>query len=354
MEILESVYQSFVGFVPSGIVLVVVVVGLWLANRLLLSRARVSSDRHFRRQLVMLGLSVLGLILIVLVSPLPESMRGQLLALFGLLISAAITLSSTTLIGNALAGFMLRFQHCFRAGDFIEVENLLGRVSERGLFHTQIQVESRDLTNVPNLYLATHPVTVIRGSGTIVSANVSLGYDVPHEQAEDALKLAAENAGLQEPFVQIRELGDFSIAYRTAGLLTETKQLLSARSRLRREMIDALHGAGVEIISPTFMNTRAYSPDLAFVPPANLQSPGEEAGEDDSRLQSLVFDKADEAESVENLRTILAGLDKKIAALEREAKKLEDVERESVEDRLGRLRDRRQRIVELLDKQEET
>ena len=65
----------------------------------------------------------------------------------------------------------LRAVRNFRMGDFIRVAEHFGRVSERGLFHTEIQTENRDLTTLPNLFLVTHPVTTIRTSGTIVSTN---------------------------------------------------------------------------------------------------------------------------------------------------------------------------------------
>ena len=115
-----------------------------------------------------------------------------------------------------------------------------------------IQNEFRDLVTIPNLYLTTHPVTTTRSSGTIVSATVSLGYDVSRTKIEELLLVAAGNTGLQDPFVQILDLGDFSVTYRISGLLTNVKRLLSARTRLRAAMLTALHEAGVEIVSPTF------------------------------------------------------------------------------------------------------
>jgi small-conductance mechanosensitive channel len=181
-------------------------------------------------------------------------------------LSAAIALSSTTILGNALAGVMLRVIRNFRMGDFIRSGDHFGRVSERGLFHTEIQTEDRDLTTLPNLYLVTHPVKTIRSSGTVISASVSLGYDVPRAVVEELLLESARQAGLKDPFVQIHELGDFSVSYRIAGLLGEVKQILSARSRLRANVMDRLHEGGVEIVSPRFMNIRALGRERVFIP----------------------------------------------------------------------------------------
>ena len=99
----------------------------------------------------------------------------------------------------------------FRPGDFIHIGDRFGRVTERGLFHTEIQTEDRDLVTFPNLHLVTNPVSVVHSTGTIISATLSLGYDIAHAELEPLMKRAAEQAGLQEPFVLINELGDFSV-----------------------------------------------------------------------------------------------------------------------------------------------
>lgn len=266
------------------------------------------------RQLSTLAIVAAGGLALLLALPLDPTLRGQLLGFLGVLLSAALALSSTTFIGNMLAGIMLRIMRNYRPGDFLRVEEHFGRVSGRSLLHTEIQTEDRDLTTLPNLYLVTHPMTVIRSSGAIVSATVSLGYDVPHGLVEKLLHEAAERAGLAEPFVQVLELGDFSVAYRVAGLLAEVRQLLSARSALRANMLDALHGGGVEIVSPTFMNTRAIAAGRRFVPDtAGAASDARERLE--SLPEDVVFDKAEEAESLEKMRMALEELDRRIEAL---------------------------------------
>lgn len=105
-------------------------------------------------------------------------------------------------------------------------------------------------------------------SGTIVGCKLSLGYDVHHEQVTGILLGAASSAGLKDAFVQVTDLGDFSISYRIAGLLEDVQSLISARSDLRKSVLDALHGAGIEIVSPNFMNTLALEKGQRFMPEA--------------------------------------------------------------------------------------
>ena len=165
----------FFSLVPLlGVILTLVVV-----SRVLIRQAEHTTRLRFRNQLIMAGISVVGVLVIIVVLPVDPGLRGQLLTLVGIIVSVTISLSSSTSLGNALAGVMLKTVRNFRSGDFVKVGDHFGRVTVRGLFHTEIQAPSRDLTTLPNLFLATTPVTVVRPSGTIVDATVSLGFDIP-------------------------------------------------------------------------------------------------------------------------------------------------------------------------------
>ncbi len=249
MKYLESITDRFLGDMSSlvwGFAVILVVALLLGALHRFLQR---NPGHRFRNQSTMFVAIIVGLLLIILLLPMSTQTRGQLLQLTGIVISAAIALSGGTFIANAMAGVMLKSVRNFRTGDWLEMEGVWGRVSDRGLFHTEVQTPDRDLTTLPNLLLATQAVKVVRASGTIVGATVSLGYDVHHNRCEKLLLEAANSLGLQDPFVQILDLGDYSVTYRVAGLLTETKQLIAFRSRLRAAILDSLHEGGVEIVS---------------------------------------------------------------------------------------------------------
>lgn len=83
----------------------------------------------------------------------------------GVLLSAAIALSSTTFVGNAMAGIMLRVTKGFRAGDFVRFNSVVGRVADLSLFHTEIQLITRDIVTVPNMLLTQNAVHVTRRGG---------------------------------------------------------------------------------------------------------------------------------------------------------------------------------------------
>jgi hypothetical protein len=280
--------------------------------------------------------------------PISDDLRVKILGLIGIIASSGIALSSTTFLGNMQAGFMLRSVRNFRIGDFISVEDHFGRVSERGLFHVEIQTEERSLTMLPNLYLVRNPVTTVRGSGAIVEASVSLGYDVPRARVSELLLEAARAADLEDPFVTTVALGDFSVTYRVAGLLTEVKSLITARSRLRGKVLDSLHEGGIEIVSPRFINTRALSRDQVFVPQSGSAEPASFA-EDGPAPEEILFDKAENAEIIQEIELNIDSVTGEIKAVEGELKSTPDVEKQRLEERRRQLEVERERLADELE-----
>lgn len=302
---------------------------------------------NFLGQLALIAMTAVAVVTLIAFLPVDAEMRGQLFSLVGVVASGVLALSSTTFVGNALAGLMLRALQNFRPGDFVRVGDHFGRISDRGLFRTELQTEDRDLTTLPNLYLVTKPVTVVRSSGTIVSAQVSLGYDTPRALVEKTLLEAAQAAGLEEGFVQVLELGDFSVLYRVAGLLKEVTTLLSSRSRLRCAMLDALHGVGIEIVSPNFMNTR--SADKQVLPSRSAAPEAAPTKESGRAAESVVFDKAEEAAQVEEAKDRLGELAQEREETQKLAKQAGPEEQAALKKRAEELRQREERVKEALE-----
>ena len=339
----QTILAAVVELIPTVVVIFLGGAGLVVANKWIRRRAeKVPGAGAFRRELLMVGLGLVFLIALVLVLPVTEGTRGSLITLFSLGITAVIALSSTTLASNAMAGLMLRVVRNFRRGDYIRVGEFLGRVTERGLFHIEVQNERSDLVTLPNLYVASNVVTRIRPSGTFVSVSLSLGYDISHDEIRKLLIEAAESAGLVEAFVRIRALGDFSITYEVSAQLGDTKKFLGSKSMLYQAVLDTLHQNGVEIVSPNFMNQRQLADGKGFIPEMDVDQPAT-TPEPERTPDTVVFDKADRAERADDLRERLAALDNEIAALNATLKDAaeEDAERikKTIEAR-GQIRDR--------------
>ena len=179
--------KLLIELLPALCVLIASVVVLWGSHWFLIRRqSEGGNERLFPAQLMMLGLTF-GCVLALVVALPENSPRREIIGLIGILLSGIIAFSSTNVVANLMAGILLRITKPFKTGDFIRVNDFFGRVSERGLFDTEIQSETRELIAIPNTYLVSNPVSTTRSSGAIVSANLSLGYDVHHSEIEPLL-----------------------------------------------------------------------------------------------------------------------------------------------------------------------
>ncbi|MBD3234058.1 MAG: mechanosensitive ion channel [candidate division Zixibacteria bacterium] len=347
LEIFNSIFEVIKPLIPSSAVILGFIL-LLIIIRFIGERKYASIEGYkIKRQIIVLLLSFAGLLAIIIALPIGDSIRGQLLSLIGILLSAAIALSATTFIGNVMAGIMLRAVRSFKPGDFIRIGEHFGRVSDQGLLHVEIQTEERDLTTMPNLYLVTNPVKVVHSSGTFITATVSLGYDIPRRKVQELLAKAAEEAELGEPFVTIVDLGDFSVTYKVAGLLEDVKHFITARSKLREKILDVLHENGIEIVSPTFMNTRSFTEQKKFIPHIERTISAEDKEEVESEIEKLVFDKADEAASMEELKSKQKAVTDEIEKIKEKLKQEKDKQRQ---ERLNSMKEELERKQEWLGK----
>ncbi len=342
---------SLLDFVPAIVTIILVVGGVMTSNLFLVRHYQAEPKYRYRLYLIKLAIAFVGILLVIVVLPFSESTRGQLLSLIGIVLSATIALSSTTFVGNAMAGIMLRSLRSFKIGDFIRIGENFGRVSEMGFLHVEIQTTDRDLMTLPNLFVVTQPTKVIHATGTIISAEVTLGYDVSRRDVERALLEAAQETGLTDPFVLITKLGDYSVAYQVSGLLSEVKQLLSFRSTLHKRMLDHLHHSGIEIVSPSFMNTRAYPVEKQFIPEHSLDEHVETAA---GKAEEVVFDIAEDAASLEEAREAYKKLLAQIQDLDKQLEVItEDLQRKEFAKELERLKRRSERMQVAIEKREE-
>ena len=315
-------------WLPLIIAIVVVTTVLMTLRWLVLMKYQeLTADQRLPRHLIMVIAILVGVITITLTLPVSDSARNQILALIGVLVSGVIAFSSTTIVANLMAGLVLKFNRPFRTGDFIRCNEYFGRVSEKGLLDTEIQTEQRDLIAIANSYLVNNPVTVIRSSGTLITANVSIGYDVHHTKVTTALEQAAINAGLEEGFSQVLELGDFSISYRVSGLLKDVKSLVTAKSKLHKAILDELHNSDIEILSPNYVAQRPTDPKQRFLA-VHQQSKSDidkANQEDEQGHESVAFDKAEQAEkqeqTLQSLQDKIVKIREDLASADKEQKR---------------------------------
>ena len=314
IEILKS-------FISPTLLFFLVIIFYFFIDKAFEKQNKVKRKNSVFKQITLGLIIIIGILMVLLAMPISEEIKGQVLNAVGIIFSAAVALNSTTFLGNIFAGLMNKTINQFNVGDFVYVEKVLGKVSHIDLFHTEIQTEDRGLVSYSNIYIATNPIKVIKNSGTIISTEVSLGYDVSRIKIEKCLIEAAKKAKLKDPFVFITFLGDYSISYKINGLLEDITLILTSRSNLNAMVIDELHAAKIEIVSPTFMNQRLYPLDEPFIPKKSRIKL-----EKDTKInaEDIFFEKAFKAEKLEKKEDRLEDLELKISEMKVALKNLTD------------------------------
>lgn len=112
--------------VQSALIAGILAGALYLLNNRLLAYYETRPLLKFRRQILQVVTVLFVILLAIILLPFTDDLRGHLLGLFGLVISATIALSSTTLVGNMMAGIMLKTIDSCKPGDYITVGEHFG------------------------------------------------------------------------------------------------------------------------------------------------------------------------------------------------------------------------------------
>lgn len=292
MEQLVHIFRAFIE--PIGIVVILIVILLlnsWIFKRINSTKLYGSIIKNSIATLAI----CIAIIILILNMPIDKALKGQILSFIAIIISAGIALSSTTVLGNLIAGIMNNSMNRFRNGDLIKIGDFQGRVTKKSIFHTEIQLEDSNFITIPNLYIAINPVKLTRKSDTVISTSVSLGYDVPRTLVEKSLNEAAVLSGLNDPYVYVTSLGDFSVVYKIHGFLEDSSIYFSKKSLLNANVMDVLHKTKIEIVSPSFMNQRIIG-DKSFIPTTTLKNV---VSNDKQTPEELIFDEAIKSEKIE-------------------------------------------------------
>lgn len=345
---LEFILEELSAFSGAGMILFLIVLFLFVNSWIFKRIQSVRSDGNIVKRSISTFIVLVGTLAFVLALPIEKSTKEQILAFLGIIISAGIALSSTTVLGNLIAGIMNNWMNRFRNGDLIKIDDLFGRVTKRELFHTEIQLEDSNKVTIPNLFIASRPVKLTRKNNTVISTTVSLGYDVSRIEIENTLKEAAVSSELTDPYVFITELGNNSVSYKIHGFLEDSTKYFSRSSQLNGQVMDKLHEKGIEIVSPDFRNQRRVD-EQEFIP---KQTTGKTSEKEEAAPEDLVFDEANEAEETEEKIDLHKDLDHQKEVLEKRLKETNvKEEKDHIKSTIDRIEKRKKTIEKNIKEQ---
>ena len=94
-----------------------------------------------------------------------------------------LSLGSSSVIGNLLAGLFVIYRRGVNRGDIIEIDGYTGRVESVLVLETLLRTPKRELISIPNSRLLNANLTNYNRpgetDGLIISTKVGIGYEEP-------------------------------------------------------------------------------------------------------------------------------------------------------------------------------
>ncbi len=175
-----------------------------------------------------------------------------------------VSLGSSTVIGNIIAGLVITYMRPFKIGDRIQLNDTTGNIIEKTPLVTRIRTPKNEVVTVPNSFvMSSHTAnysTSAREYGLIIHSEVSIGYDIPWRKVNELLIDAALNTpGVVDdprPFVLETSLSDWYPVYQVNAYIKEADKMPQIYSNLHQNIQDKFNEAGIEIMSPHYMAMR--------------------------------------------------------------------------------------------------
>jgi small-conductance mechanosensitive channel len=269
LDPLRTMAEAAIGFIPELLFLVM----LTLVTRYLLKAVRFMAAAVAQGTVTLSGFDpewtwptyrivrLVALVFAVVVAypyiPGSDSLAFKGVSLFlGLLIS----LGSSSVIGNLLAGYGMTYRRAFKVGDRIEVEDVVGDVVETRVLVTHLRTPKNEEIILPNSLILGGKVTnyssLARKEGLILHTTVGIGYEVPWRQVEAMLILAADRTpGLLKeprPFVLQKGLGDFAVTYELNVYTDDPQAMARTYAEIHRKILDVFNEYRVQIMTPAY------------------------------------------------------------------------------------------------------
>jgi small-conductance mechanosensitive channel len=268
-QILVMGWKGFVDYLPSLFSLIVIVVVAHFGLRFIhfifreIERGSITltgfhpewAEPTFK--LMRILLIVLAFILAFPYLPGSSSPTFQGISIF---LGALLSLGSTSVIGNIVAGIVLIYAQAFRVGDRVKIADTVGDIIDKGLIATRVRtIKNVDITIPNGIVLANHIINysaIAKEHGLILHTTVTIGYDAPWRLVHEALIRAALSTpdvlATPKPFVFQTSLDDSYVSYEINAYTREPLKMAVTYSNLHQNIQDKFNEANIEILSPHF------------------------------------------------------------------------------------------------------
>ena len=287
-EALQSVSTDIVSYLPSLVLVVVIVFVAYLFLRLAklvfdgLGQGRITLPQFYPEwagtTFNLLQVLVIALTLVVIFPYLPGSGSPAFQGV-SIFVGVLLSLGSTSAVANVVAGVVITYTRAFQNGDRVRIEHTEGEVIKRGTFTTLVRTPKNVDVSIPNATVLSGPIinysSQARADGVLLHTTVTIGYDVNWRTVHSCLiQAAGDTDGIDptpEPFVLQTSLNDFHVSYELNAATRAPLRMTAIYSDLHANILDHFREAGVEITSPHYRLVREETP---------MREPSSEKGPD--------------------------------------------------------------------------
>ncbi len=269
LQILQAIGGQLLSFVPNLIAMIVIIVITYYTLRVL----RFLSDGFKKGKVKLTGVHpdlveptfqiirflVIALAIVAAYPYIPgsESPAFRYISLF---LGFLLSLGSTSLVSNIVAGIVLTYTRGMKIGDRVQIADTVGDVVDRTLLVTRIRTIKNVVITIPNgLVLNNHIINFSSSAqemGLILNTGVTIGYDVPWRQVHmlliEAARATEHILEEPEPFVFQTSLNDYYVSYELNAYTQVPEEMAATYSELHQNIQDYFNTAGVEIMSPAY------------------------------------------------------------------------------------------------------
>lgn len=275
---LKSIARSVIDYLPEFFtILVIMVIFMYIRKSFRFVAQQISSGKitikGFYPDWATPTYNILNVILYIFMFILifPYLPKSDSTVFQGVSVFAGIMLSlgSTSIIGNLVAGLVITYMRPFKIGDRIKMDDCLGDVVEKTALVTRVRTLKNEIITIPNSNVMNTKTLNYSASareyGLILYIHVTVGYDVPWEQVQELLLAAASNTDnlmkKQKPFILQTSLDEFNIEYQLNVYTKEAGKMSAIYSDLRKHVQDAFKEAGINLVSPHYIINQNFDGD---------------------------------------------------------------------------------------------
>ncbi|MDO4880305.1 MAG: mechanosensitive ion channel [Capnocytophaga sp.] len=175
-----------------------------------------------------------------------------------------ISLGSSSTISNAIAGILITYMRPFKENDWIKTGNITGLVVRRNSLVTRLKTINNEEVTVPNSAILTGSTinysSIGKMQGLVITAQVSVSYDVDYEKVTDLLiEAAVSTKGIcnkVKPYVFQISLNEINATYEINAVTDDPQNMYYIKSDLIKNIQHTFRQRNVRLSSIKYIEIR--------------------------------------------------------------------------------------------------